>query len=159
MKDMNPMIARDLMTSHVLTCPAHESLALAAQVMWDADVGVVAVVDDQGRISGVITDRDVCMAAYTQGRLLRDMVIAEVMCKAVVSCGPDDSIGHIEELMRRHQVRRIPVVDAERRLLGIVSSNDLARAVHGSRRGQSDLVVTLAAIGHPRQSLSIPPAA
>ena len=62
------MKVRDLMSRPVQTCRSNESLNAAAQKMWDEDIGAVAVVDDKNRVVGVVTDRDLCMAAYTQGR-------------------------------------------------------------------------------------------
>jgi CBS domain-containing protein len=147
------MNARDLMTSNVLACRAQDSLNSAAQMMWDGDVGSVAVLDDHDRLCGVVTDRDACMAAYTQGRRLDEIVTAEVMARDPITCGPDATLGEIETIMRRHQIRRVFVVDDQRRPMGVVSLNDLARASADHHRGQAALVSTLAAICQPRGGL------
>lgn len=144
------MLIQDIMTRHVQTCGAYESVNAAAQRMWEFDVGAVPVLDDKERVVGMLTDRDICMAAYLHGVPLRQIIAAEVMSKTLVSCPPDATIADAEELMERNQLRRLPVVDGERHLAGIVSLNDIARAVARAHRGQSQLIDTLAAIGDPR---------
>jgi CBS domain-containing protein len=150
------MLIQDLMSTNVRSCRSYESLNAAAHTMWEADVGAVPVLDDKQRVVGMLTDRDICMAAYTQGRPLSEIVIAESMSRSLVTCSPDDTVAHAEELMREHAVRRLPVVDAQRHLVGIVSMNDLARVVSRSRRGQGELVATMAAICRPRHAAAAP---
>jgi len=96
--------------------------------MWDGDCGSIPVVDSWSRVIGMITDRDICMAAYTQGRSLEQIRVQDVMSKNVTSCKTSDSLEQAEELMRRQKVRRLPVVDAEMHLVGLLSINDIARA-------------------------------
>jgi CBS domain-containing protein len=153
------MTAHDLMTSHVLTCSAYETLACAAQRMWEGDVGLLVVLDDKGRAAAVVSDRDICMAAYTQGRSLHDIPVATAMSRRLVACGPSDSLARVEELMREHQIRRVPVLDGARRPLGVVAIQDLVAAIGQSGRGASALLATLAAIGARRDALAVPPAA
>jgi CBS-domain-containing membrane protein len=150
------MLIQEIMSVHVQTCHSYESLNVAAQKMWEADVGAVPVLDDKDRVAGMLTDRDICMAAYLQGRPLREIIAAEVMSRSVVTCAPDDSVPHVEELMRMHAIRRLPVVDGERRVIGVVSMNDLTRAVSRSHRGQGELVATMAAVCQPRQTVLSP---
>ena len=146
------MLIQDLMSTNVQTCRSYESLNAAAQKMWEADIGAIPVLDDKQRVVGMLTDRDICMAAYTQGRPLGQLVIAESMSRSVVTCAPTDTPARAEQLMRDHAVRRLPVVDHERHVVGIVSVNDLARAVSRSHRGQGELVATMASICQPRQA-------
>lgn len=150
------MLIQDIMSVNVQTCHSFESLNAAAQKMWEADIGAVPVLDDKDRVVGVVTDRDICMAAYTQGRPLGQIIAAEVMSRFVVTCAPDDTVAHVEELMRMHAIRRLPVVDGERHIIGVVSMNDLARAVSRSHRGQGELVATMAAVCQPRQTVLSP---
>ena len=104
-----------------------------------------------------VTDRDICMAALTRGQPLHEIPIAVAMAKEVLSCAPDASLIDAEEVMWSAQVRRLPVVDAEGTLVGIVSLNDLALlAGHEIGRKNRDLsaqevTATLAAISAPRQ--------
>jgi CBS domain-containing protein len=121
------MKARDLMTAHVAICAAQDTLARAAQVMWEADCGCLPVTDTSGGVVGMITDRDICMAAYTRGKLLDAVTVESVMCRDVAGCHPDDSISTIENTMRERQIRRVPVIERGR-LVGIVTLGDLVRA-------------------------------
>jgi CBS domain-containing protein len=150
------MNASELMTKAVKTCGPEDSLQRAAQIMWDADCGAVPVVDARGRVVGMITDRDVCMAAYTQGTSLREILVSNVMAKMIHSVSEGDSVDAVEELMRRTQVRRVPVLDGGGRLKGILSMGDLARHAHRSAFRKADglngdrIVQTLAGICEPR---------
>ncbi|HVH47061.1 MAG TPA: CBS domain-containing protein [Labilithrix sp.] len=92
----------------------------------EADCGCVPVVDDACRPVGMITDRDICMATYTQGKPPFAIPLSSVMGNTVVTCRADDSIATAEELMRRHRIRRLPVVDASGTIVGILSLNDIA---------------------------------
>jgi CBS-domain-containing membrane protein len=150
------MLIQDLMTRNVRTCRSYESLNAAAQKMWEADIGAIPVLDDKQRVVGMVTDRDISMAAYTQGRPLCQILIAESMSKSVVTCAPTDTVARAEQLMRDHAIRRLPVVDEHRHVIGIVSMNDLARAVSHQHRGQAELVATMAAICQPRHTAPAP---
>jgi CBS domain-containing protein len=101
--------------------------------MWEHDCGCLPVVDDNGDVVGMITDRDACIAAYTRGLALSAVSVGSAMSKSLYSCTPDAKISEIERLMRLHQVRRLPVVDVFGTLVGIVTVSDLARAVSTRR--------------------------
>lgn len=120
------MIVKDLMTGEVRTCTAQDSLQRAAEIMWSRDCGVVPVVDAEQRVIGVVTDRDVCMHALMSGRPLRDCLVADAMSDDVCTCDASDSIQRAQALMRGRRVRRLPVVDDQQHLIGILSLNDLA---------------------------------
>ena len=134
----------------VMSAPAHavgpkQNLQDAAQLMWDRDCGWLPVLDDGGTLVGVITDRDVCMAAYTRGRRLDEISVAGTMVTQVFDCKPDDAIADVAELMQRCAVRRVPVVDDEGKVVGVVSLSDLTRHID-----HSDIGETLSAICKPR---------
>jgi CBS domain-containing protein len=154
------MKVSELMTADVRTCSVRDSINRAAQLMWEADVGCVPVVDGT-RVAGMITDRDVCMATYTKGRPPAAIPVASVMTRDVVSCKPGDTITDAANLMRTHRIRRLPVIDAAGALAGILSLNDLARlaasaAGQPARRLRDDeLVQTLAAICAPRRAAAL----
>jgi len=118
---------RDLMATDVKCCAAYNTLNTAAQLMWDNDIGCVPVVDQDGHVIGMLTDRDVCMAAFIQGVPLTGSLVTSAMSKEVFSCTPDKDIAEAEKLMREKQIRRLPVIDAQRRVIGIISLNDIAR--------------------------------
>lgn len=145
------MRIHELVSKPALTCGPNDTLVNAAQIMWDHDCGVVPVIDENERLVGILTDRDLCMAAFTQGRPLHEIVVSAVMTTDVVTCHGDDTVETIAGLMIDNQVRRIPVLDAYHRILGILSINDLVRYAVGSQEEGGRLVVeTLAAIGKPR---------
>ncbi|HET9929673.1 MAG TPA: CBS domain-containing protein [Polyangiaceae bacterium] len=122
------MKVRELMSHNVCTCSPETSLHEAAHIMWTCDVGCLVVTDDDRRPIGMITDRDITMAAYTQGVTLHDARVSSAMARTIVTCSVDASSHEVELLMNRAQVRRVPVVDALGRLMGIVALADLARA-------------------------------
>jgi CBS domain-containing protein len=149
------MLVNSLMTPNPSFCRTDESLQVAARLMWECDCGIVPVVDEHHRVVAVVTDRDVCMAAMTQGRPLWTIPVGLAMSKNVVTCHAHDDAGAAEIIMREAQVRRLPVVDLEGHLVGMLSLNDLAReAVHDRGRDDApkidDLATTLAAIAAPR---------
>jgi len=111
----------------VRTCGRDDTVNHAARIMWEHDCGCVPVVDGEGRVIGMVTDRDVCMAAYTQGLPLWAIPVATAMSKEVHACRPDDALLVAERIMREHRVRRLPVVAADGTLAGILSLNDVAQ--------------------------------
>ena len=146
-KEIPIMNVGELMTRDVRTCTASDSLNDTARIMWEGDCGCVPVVEKDGTVVGMITDRDICMAAYTQGRCLTHMTVGDVASKNVVTIGQDESLRRAEELMRDAQVRRLPVVDSARRLVGLLSLADLARRVPDlSDRARGPLVAALTGI-------------
>jgi CBS domain-containing protein len=152
------MNASELMTTNVKSCSSIDTLLRAAQVMWENDCGAVPVVDGQDRVVGMVTDRDICMAAYTQGRPLWQIPVSTAMAKRVHGVRENDPLEVVETLMRHVRVRRVPVLDGDGRLKGILSMNDLARRAHrsfGRRNGLSgdSIVQTLAAICEPRTTM------
>ena len=122
------MLVKKLMTKRVAVCAATDTLNQAARIMWEADCGFLPVVNHDSRVAGVITDRDICMAAYTQGVPLHASLVSSAMSHAVQSCSPEDDVEDAELLLRRHQLRRLPVIDAESRLCGVITLGDFARS-------------------------------
>jgi CBS domain-containing protein len=152
------MKIKDLMTTDPRTCHPNDSLNDCADIMWRHDCGVVPVVDDERRVVGMITDRDVCMAAYHEGKTLNELRVQNSMSRQIRACSPDDKVADAEQIMRTHQIRRLPVVDGANRLMGIVSLNDIARTAsaeaHQRRREVTNEEVgsTLASISEPTSS-------
>jgi len=148
------MNVEEMMSIRVATCREGDSLERAAQLMWDTDCGVVPVLDAESRVVGMVTDRDVCMAAYTQGKPIWQIPVTSACSRKVYACKLSDSLQTAENLMRVAQVRRLPVVDDDGQLWGLVSLGDLAQHVHrggGSPDGLSyaSIALTLAAISQP----------
>lgn len=144
------------MTRDVRTCRHTDTLDVAAKLMWDHDIGAVPILDEDDRVVGIVTDRDACMAAVTQHRALHDLPCTLAMSKQVVTCRPDDSDVVVADLMARHKIRRIPVIDDDERLIGIVSLNDLALSMSNGRDVPAKEVAgTLAAICEHRPSAAM----
>jgi CBS-domain-containing membrane protein len=114
----------------------------------------VPIVDSDSKVIGMLTDRDICMAAYTKGIALVDASVASVMSREVSICNPSDNISAAAERMRERQIRRLPVVDKNQRLIGILSVSDIARETERLRAAKSrkrpikdgELIETLGAI-------------
>jgi len=146
------MRVRDLMTPDPWSCAPTDSLAAAARLLWDRDVGVLPVVEG-GVVVGMLTDRDACMAAYTQGRPLAELPVRSAMSREVHAARPDDSIASAMFTMREQQVRRLPVVDEAGGLQGVLSVGDLTGAAVVGDLDPGELIDTLAAIGRSRSDL------
>ncbi len=150
------MRVEQLMNRDVKVCLADDNLSHAAELMWNHNCGFLPVVRDMAScvLAGVITDRDIAMAAYTQGKTLCAIPVSVAMARAVKVCHLSDEISTAEALMRLKQVHRLPVIDNNGRVIGVISLNDLALAAQSeAHRGEiSGTVVmeTLAAISQPR---------
>jgi CBS domain-containing protein len=150
------MLIRDIMTAGVESCRRDDSLQFAAKLMWDGDYGCVPVVDDEQRVIGIITDRDICMAALTQGVPLSESRVDSAMAREVTCIRAYDSPALAEAAMQRLGVRRLPVVDQAGILVGLLSLADLAYAMESAVTFGADgmtwpaLGRTLAAVSRPR---------
>jgi len=156
------MNAEAWMTREVHTCRPETSMNEAAHLMWAGDCGVLPVVDADERLVGVITDRDLCMGAFFQGRSLKELTVGESMTRTVFSCLISDSVEQVIRRMGDERVRRLPVLDASGALVGILSLNDLARRLVGlpDERTRARLVArlaeALASISETREGGSVP---
>jgi CBS domain-containing protein len=147
----------DICTSAVRYCRPEDSVSLAASLMWDGDCGAVPVVNEAGRLVGVITDRDICIAVATCRRYASEIPVREVMSGKVVSCKPEDSVKEALRIMRDEQLRRLPVLDGKGILRGIVTVNDIILAakdvpMKAAREALTqDVMLTLMAISQHRK--------
>ena len=146
------MKIEQLMKRPVRTCQREDSLDGVAQVMWEGDCGCVPVVDGDGRLLAMITDRDICMAAHFQGRPLDALKVKNAMSAIAFACKPEDKIADAERIMRSNQVRRLPVVDDDDRVVGIVSLNDLALEA-GVEAAAKKREVTLTEVGRTLEAV------
>jgi len=135
------------MTSEVHTCRPEDSLHRAARLMWEGDCGSVPVVDRNQRVVGMLTDRDVCMAALLGGRPLGELLVAHSMTRDVVTCRSTDTSEDVLERLAAKQLHRLPVVDEHDRLVGVVTLADLVRRDGGERA-----VAAYAAVHRPRRA-------
>jgi CBS domain-containing protein len=131
------MKVQDLMTREVGACRPFAGADEGARIMWERDCGAVPIVDQEGRVVAMVTDRDLCMAALTQGRTLSEIRVSSAMSRSLWCCRPEDDVAHAEAVMKARKVRRLPVVDAEGKLVGILSLSDLAREAMASRKSRA----------------------
>ena len=127
------MKVKDVMTTDVKHCGLETNLAAAAKIMWEGDCGAVPVTDANGRVVGVITDRDICIAAATRPRTEGEIPVQDVISRKLYTCGPGDDVRTALETMKSRKIRRLPVVEQGGRLAGIVSIHDIA--VQSRNRG------------------------
>ncbi|MHC4561797.1 MAG: CBS domain-containing protein [Planctomycetota bacterium] len=139
------MLARDLMTCHeVFSTVESDDARSVAQLLAEHNVASLPVLDHQGRLRGIVTDRDLCIRLLAEGRSY-ETPIGDLMSEPVHSIGPDATVQEVEMTMRRFRVRHLPVVDLDRRLLGFISLSDLARSCGGTQE-EHELVGVLEAV-------------
>lgn len=119
------MKVQDVMTVDVHACPPEANLAEVAQVMWESDCGIVPIVDPHNRVRGVVTDRDVCIALGTRNQPAASVRAGDVMSTEVLTSTATDDLAAALDTMRTGRVRRVPVVDREGALCGILSLDDV----------------------------------
>ena len=146
------MRIHDIMSRPAVTCPMDAALDAAARLMWEYDCGIVLVVADDGRLAGVVTDRDICLAAYMHHKPLRLIPLAKAMVKPVITVGALDDVRSAEQLMRDNRLRRLPVIDDEGHPAGVISVEDLVQSAARGERTDTDheFLATIAAVLAPR---------
>jgi CBS domain-containing protein len=131
-KEKTIMILKDLMTVELENIPATTSLQTAAAMMKVLDVGALPVCDEDEKLVGVITDRDIAIRAVAEGCDPRNTPVSEATTWDVAFCYEDDDVNQAAELMRKRKIRRVLVCDLEDHPVGIVSLSDMARAFNDS---------------------------
>lgn len=116
----------ELMTSDPATCRPETSLAEVARLLVENDCGAIPVVDAAGRPVGIVTDRDIVVRCVAEGKSPLERTARDCMTSGTVTVAPGTDVKECLELMRGHQIRRIPVVDESGRCVGIVSQADVA---------------------------------
>lgn len=119
------MQVHEIMTTPPVTCTPETSLGVAAGRMADHTCGILPVVDTRGRLAGIITDRDICLAVSRTNRNALSISVREVMTRKVSSVQPGDDVRRALALMRTARVRRVPVLDAAGHLEGVLSIDDI----------------------------------
>jgi CBS domain-containing protein len=145
------MKIREIMTADVQVCQPDTDLGKVASMMWDRDCGIVPVVGPSGAVIGLVTDRDICIAAATRGLPPERISAAQAMGHPVRACFPDDSVQAVLATMKEFKLRRLPVIDSNGILRGIASMNDIVRAAE-RRPGipAKEIVSALVGICEPR---------
>jgi CBS domain-containing protein len=116
---------QDVMTTNPETLPESTTVREAAEAMRANDIGDVVVVDDNGKLSGILTDRDIVVRVVAEGRDPRATRVGDIASRELTAVSPDDPVDRAVQLMRERAIRRLPVVDRGKPV-GIVSIGDLA---------------------------------
>jgi CBS domain-containing protein len=132
------MLCKEIMTRNPKGCSPDDTVARAAEIMKDENVGPIPVIEDQNnrKLKGIVTDRDIAINVVAHGKDPRSTRVVDVMSTEVVTCRPEDDSSAALDAMARHQVRRIPVVDEQGFLVGIISQADVARRAAGHEVGK-----------------------
>ena len=125
----------DLMTSNPHSVESGSTAMEAARLMRDDDVGIVPVVEAE-KLVGTITDRDIAIRVVAEGKSPETVTVGEIASRELVTIDPQQDLDEALRLMARHQVRRLPVVEEDGRLVGVVAQADVARRGEDSRTGE-----------------------
>ena len=148
------MKVKDVMNPDAKSIWITESLADAAKLMWQNDCGILPIIKDGQKVVGMITDRDICMGTAMKDANPSSISVEEVMSGKVFAATLDEEVEEALEMMKAHKVRRLPVINEEGELAGILSMNDIVLKAKGSNgKAQikyADVVETYQAIcQHP----------
>lgn len=119
------MKARDVMMGTPYYCQLDSNLGSATELMWTGNCGFLPVMGTNGKIVGVVTDRDICIALGTRNRVAGDITVREVMSDRLFACSPDDDVHIALQMMKEGGVRRLPVIVKNGTLVGVISMDDL----------------------------------
>jgi CBS domain-containing protein len=119
------MKVKEIMSANPTVCTLTDNLATAAGLMWENDCGIIPVVAEGGKVVGLITDRDICMAAALNDRNLSNIAVQDVITGEVVSCATEDDVKTALSKMQDNKVHRLAVVTDTGTLEGVLSMNDL----------------------------------
>jgi len=145
------MRVRDVMTKNVTSCHPEQNLGEIVENMWKYRCGSMPIVNDEGRVMGIITDRDMCIALGTRNVKASEITAADVAPARYFACRPDDDIHSALKTMAAQEVRRLPVTDEYGKLVGMLSIDDVVmRARAGSHINYSEVVRTMQAICESR---------
>jgi CBS domain-containing protein len=128
---------RELMTKNPRSLESGSNVMEAARLMRDEDVGIVPVVEGE-KLIGTVTDRDIAVRVVAEGKSPENTTVGEIASRELVTIDPQQDLDEALRLMARHQVRRLPVVEEDGKLVGIVAQADIARSASDEQTG--DLV-------------------
>jgi CBS domain-containing protein len=144
------MRVKEIMSTPVHTCQPDTDLGTVASMMWEHDCGFIPVVGASGTVTGLVTDRDICIATAMRRLAPGHISTAQAMSETVHACFPDDSIALALASMKQFKVRRLPVIESNGTIEGVISMNDIVRAAGAKDLPVKDVVGTLADICEPR---------
>jgi CBS domain-containing protein len=126
---------RELMTSNPRSLESGSTVMEAARLMRDEDAGIIPIVEGE-KLVGTVTDRDIAVRVVAEGRQPESVTVGEIASRELVTIDPQQDLDEALRLMARHQVRRLPVVEEDGKLVGIVAQADIAEHASDSRTGE-----------------------
>ncbi len=132
------MQVHEVMSKDVQFVSPDTKINEVARSMRESDIGAIPVCESD-RLVGMVTDRDIVVRAGDAAQALNDVAVSEVMSKKIITCRDTDSLEDVARLMREHQVRRIPVLDESKQVVGIISLSDLARQQQAGKLAEDAL--------------------
>jgi len=152
------MKVEDVMTRPARSCRSDASVAAAAEIMLDARCGFLPVVDEEGTVSGVLTDRDICLAVAKIDRPASKIPVARIIQRHIVGCRASDEIHAAIHAMEKAHVRRLPVLDDDGRVVGVVSMTDIVARTGRSTWRRADRLTDTEAVEALREIQAAPQA-
>src|SRR5579862_3875894 len=128
LQEVAPMKAREVIRRSVPFCTPLSSLDDVGRMMYESDQGAIPVVSAEGKVIGLLTDREIAMAMAAKNRGAAQILVRELLGGELVLCTADDAIADVFQKMKTQRIRNLPVVDANGRILGVISLEDLAHA-------------------------------
>lgn len=151
------MTVKEVMKKDVATCAPHDDVARAVKLMRDHKCGFVPVVDSHGLVAGVVTERDLVIAAVRMGRTPAHVAVNDAMSQPVFSCFPEENLKVVLATMAKHHVRRLPVLDKHGHLVGVLSIDDIVQVPRGRGTPTAEEIVdALKGICAPRSIETAP---
>lgn len=140
------MLVKEVVSKNIFFCTPSDSAQAAAKTMKANGIGALPVVSDSvnRKLEGIVTDRDLCCGVVATAKLAEATRIAEIMTRNPITCVPENTLEDCEELMQKHQIRRLPVIDNDSRCIGMIAQADIA--LHAS---PTKVAHTLAEISKP----------
>jgi CBS domain-containing protein len=139
----------EVMTIDVGFCHPDDNLTKAVQIMWEKDCGIVPVVDAQKRLIGVVTDRDISIAAASRNRRTSSIKAGDMNFRPVKTCAGEDDVKDVLKRMRKYKIRRLCVTNQDKELLGIISLSDILLKAGEKKSVRKLIFSTLDAIARP----------
>ena len=148
------MRVQEIMTKDVSFCDPATNAAAATEIMWARNCGSLPIVEDGRGVVGMVTDRDLLIALGTRNRNAADLPVGEVMNKDLSLCAPDDDVRDALKTMAERQLHRLPVVDKDGALKGILSLDDIALRAEADGLSK-DLLTTMKAVCDRRNQRAV----
>jgi CBS domain-containing protein len=132
------MNVKDVMTTTPAYCTPETNLGAVVEIMWNRNCGFLPVIDQDKKVVSIITDRDICIAVGTRNILPGQLTVADVATQRAICCGMNDDARSALTKMAESRVRRLPVINAEGKLTGVISMDDIIEGTQVKRTVSRD---------------------